>query len=155
MNTDQKIFGNWNRGAGNLLMTILGLLLMTLPGCKTTHAPMKNTIINRIDSPDRKLSALLVERHYKAALSNDQFYLLILSDGQDANKAINNNDIADSSALVATLAGKVQLHWQDKNTLFVICGNCGLEAVDISKKLDRIGSIKIVYKGFPEHTAYS
>jgi hypothetical protein len=138
-----------------VLMTMLGFFFVMLPGCKATHALMTNTIVRQVANPYRKTSAVLVERYYKAALSNDQFYLLLLSDQQNANRTINDEDIADSSALVATLAGKVQLRWQDKDRLMVICDSCGLEAVDISKKLDHIGSTKIVYQGIPEHTAYS
>jgi hypothetical protein len=113
---------------------------------------MTNTIVKRADGQS---SALLVERYYRAALSNDQFYLLILKKGQDAGQAINSENIADSSVLVATSAQKVQLRWQDKDTLLVICDGCGLEAIDISKKLDSMRSTKIVYQGFPKHTAYS
>ena len=143
-------------GASKLLALIVGLFVTAIcPSCKTAHAPMTNTVIRRADNPYRKASALLVERYYKAALGNDQFYLLVVADGQDANKAINDDSIAESSALVATLAGKVQLRWQDRDTLLVICDRCGLEAVDISKKLDNLGSTKIVYHGFPAHTAYS
>lgn len=115
---------------------------------------MTNTVVCRADSPHGGSSALLIERYYRAALSSNQFYLLVLPKGQDADKAINDKDIADSSALVATLAGKVQLRWQNDDTLLAICDSCGLEAIDISKKLDHIGSVKIVYQGFPEHTAY-
>ena len=147
--------GDRNKRKGAFLMTVLGVIAMMLGGCKTSHAPMTNTIIRQADNPYRKTTAVLVQRYYKAALSNDQFYLILLSENQDVNKAINDDDIANSSALVATLAGKVQLRWQDKDTLLVTCDVCGLVAVDISKKLDHIGSTKIVYQGFPEHTAYS
>jgi hypothetical protein len=132
---------------------MLGLLVaVTFTSCKKHHAPMTNTIVKRADGQS---SALLVERYYRAALSNDQFYLLILKKGRDAGQAINSENIADSSVLVATSAQKVQLRWQDKDTRLVICDGCGLEAIDISKKLDSMRSTKIVYQGFPKHTAYS
>lgn len=122
-------------------------------GCKT--APMTNTIVKQADNPNGQICALLVERYYHAALSSNQFFLLVIPKEKDTAKAINDRNISDSSALVATLAGKVQLRWQNSDTLLVICDSCGLEAIDISKKLDRIGSIRIIYQGFPEHTAYS
>jgi len=144
------------RRTGKLQVFIVGLFVIGMPiGCKTAHAPMTNTVVRRAENPFSKTSALLIERSYKAALSNDQFYLILLSEGQDTNKAINDDGIADASALVATLAGKVQLRWQYKDTLVVICDGCGLEAVDISKKLEHLGSTKIIYQGFPLHTAYS
>jgi hypothetical protein len=135
---------------GAALWSVLAVAFL---GCKT--APMTNTIIVQAHSPDGQASALLVERYYHAALGSNGFYLLVLSEGQDARKVINDEDIRDSSALVATAAGKVQLRWQDKDTLLVVCDSCGLEAIDISKKLDHVGSIRIIYQGFPEHTAYS
>jgi hypothetical protein len=136
---------------GFLAIAVL-FFMATVIGCKT--APMTNTVVCRADSPSGGSSALLVERYVHAALSSNQFYLLVLSKNQDKDKAVNDRDIGDSSPLVATLAGKVKLRWQSDNTLLVICDSCGLEAVDISKKLDQIGSVNINYQGFPEHTAY-
>ena len=129
------------------------LLLMVLLGCKT--APMTNTVVSRADNPNGQSSALLVERYYHAALNANQFYLLIVPKDHDLTKALNDTDIADSSALVATKARRVALRWDNNGTLFVICNSCGIEAIDVSKKLDHLGSTKIVYQGFPEHTAYS
>jgi hypothetical protein len=116
---------------------------------------MTNTIVNRADSPNGQSSALLIERYYHAALNANQFYLLVLPKEQDPNRAINDKDIGDSAALVATKASRVVLRWNDSETLLVICDSCGIEAIDVSKKLDHLGTTKIVYQGFPEHTAYS
>lgn len=116
---------------------------------------MKNTVVVRSESPDGKSSAILVDRYYQAARVSDEFFLIVVPSGQDADAAINVRQIGESSALVATLANKVQLRWQDNSTLLVVCDSCGLQAIDISKKLDHIGNTKIVYQGFPEHTAYS
>jgi len=127
--------------------------LATLMSCKS--APMKNTVVVRSESPDGKSSAILVDRYYQAARVSDEFFLIVVPSGQDADAAINVRQIGESSALVATLANKVQLRWQDNSTLLVVCDSCGLQAIDISKKLDHIGNTKIVYQGFPEHTAYS
>lgn len=140
------------RNISRFLAIAVLFLMATAIGCKT--APMTNTVVCRADSPSGGSSALLVERYVHAALSSNQFYLLVLSKNQDISKAVNDKDIGDSSPLVATLAGKVQLLWQSDNRLLVICDSCGLKAIDISKKLDHIGSVNINYRGFPEHTAY-
>jgi hypothetical protein len=129
------------------------VLSAVLLGCET--APMTNTVISRADNPNGQSSALLVERYYHAALSADQIYLFLLPKDHELTKALNDKDIGDSSALVATGAQRVVLKWENSGTLLVICDACGIEAIDISKKLDHIGSTKIVYQGFPEHTAYS
>ncbi len=129
------------------------MVSMVFLGCKTV--PMTNTIVNRADSPNGKSSALLIERYYHAALNANQFYLLVLSKEQDPNGAINDKDIGDSAALVATKASRVELKWDPSGTLLVSCDSCGIQAIDVSKELDHLGSTKIVYQGFPEHTAYS
>jgi hypothetical protein len=126
-------------------------LLVCLLGCKP--APMKNTVVVKAESPDRKSSAVLVDRYYQAARVPDEFFLIVIPSGQDANEAINTRHIGDSSALVAIWASKVQLRWQSADTLLVVCDSCGLKPIDISKKLDHVGSIKIVYQGFPAGTA--
>jgi hypothetical protein len=125
----------------------------TLVGCKP--APMTNTVVTKAESPDGKSTAILVDRYIHAARVADGFFLVVIPSNQNANEMINARNIGDSSALVATWANKVQLRWQDKDTLLVICDSCGLQPIDISKKLDYIGATRIVYQGFPEHTAYS
>jgi hypothetical protein len=139
----------------NLLRSTVASLILTivLLGCKT--APMTNTVVCQADNPSGQLSAILVERYYHAALNANQFYLLVIPKEQDPTKALNDKDIADSSALVATKARRVVLKWQGSGTLLVICDSCGIEAIDVSKKLDHLGPTKIIYQGFPEHTAYS
>ncbi|HEY0796166.1 MAG TPA: hypothetical protein VGD64_10335 [Acidisarcina sp.] len=116
---------------------------------------MTNTIVCQVHSPDGKVSALLVERYYHSALNANQFYLLVIPKEQDTAKALNDEGIGDSSALVATKARRVVLRWQDSGTLVVICDSCGIEAIDVSKKLDHLGFTKIIYQGFSKHTAYS
>lgn len=128
-------------------------MLIALMGCKP--APMTNTVVAEARSPDGALDALLVERHVHAALSSNSYFLITIPAAQTQAEALNARNIGDSAALVATRADKVQLRWQDSSTLLVICNSCGLQAIDISKKLDHIGKTKIVYQGFPEHTAYS
>jgi hypothetical protein len=129
------------------------VMLATLMGCKP--APMMNTVIAQAQSPDGKSNAVLVDRYVHAARVSDGFFLMVIPSGQNLSEAINARNIGDSSALVATSANRVPLRWQDSGTLLVVCDSCGLQAIDISKKLDHIGSTKIVYQGFPEPTAYS
>ena len=115
---------------------------------------MTNIVVYRADNPSGQLSALLVERSYRAALNANQFYLLVLPKEENLETALNDKDIGDSSALVATKARRVVLRWEDNGNLLVICNSCGIEAIDISKKLNHLGTTKIVYQDFPEHTAY-
>lgn len=125
----------------------------TLTGCKP--APMTNTIVAQAQSSDGRFKAILVERYLRVARVSNGFFLIVTPADQNPAEAINVRDLGGSSALVATRADKVKLRWQNNNTLLVVCDSCGLQAIDISKKLDHIGNTKIVYQGFPEHTAYS
>lgn len=128
------------------------IVLAALVGCKP--APMTNTIVTEARSPDGGLDAVLVERYLHAALSSNGFFLIIIPAEQRQTEAINARNIGEWSALIATRAGRVQLRWQDNSTLLVLCESCGLQAIDISKKLDHVGSTKIIYQGFPGHIAY-
>lgn len=127
-------------------------LLILLVGCRP--APTTNTVVARVQSPDGKTSAILVDRYYHIARVSDGFFLILVPRNQNASEAINARDIGNSSVLVATWASKVQLRWQSNDTLLVICNSCGLKPIDISKKSNNLGSVKIIYRGFPEHTAY-
>lgn len=129
------------------------LLPILLSGC--TPAPMKNTVVTKADSPDGKSTAVLVDRYYYAARVPDEFFVIVIPSNQDANEAINARHIGNSSALVAIWASKIQLHWHGNDTLLVVCDSCGLKPIDISKKLDHIGSVKIIYQGFPAGIANS
>lgn len=137
----------------NVLKRAISLVLTaSILGCGT--AAMTNTVVGHADNPDGQFSALLVERYYRSALNADEFFLVLVRKGQNPNEAINNKDIGNSSALVATNARQVMLKWEDSGTLLVICDSCGIKAIDVSKELDHYGAIKIVYQGFPAHTAY-
>jgi hypothetical protein len=129
------------------------LLPILLLAC--TPVQMKNTVVAKADSPDGKSSAVLVDRYYHAARVPDEFFLIVIPSNQDTNEAINARGIGNSSALVAIWASKIQLRWHGNDTLLVVCDSCDLKPIDISKKVDRIGTIKIVYQGFPAGTANS
>jgi hypothetical protein len=126
-------------------------LLMALVGCKT--APMTNTVVAQVQSPDGKSSALLADRRYDAARVPDEFFLIVIPESQSAERAVAAKHIGDSAALVATWASKVQLRWQSNDALLANCDACGLEAINIAKKLDHVGPTKITYQGFPAHIA--
>jgi hypothetical protein len=141
------------RNCGFLLSSLSLLTIITVVvGCKAF--PTTNTILAQADSPDGKSVALLVDRYYHAARISDEFFLIVIPSSQSADRAIAARNIGDSAVLVATWASKVQLRWEGNDGLLVICDACGLEAINIEKKLDHAGSTKITYQGFPAHTAY-
>jgi hypothetical protein len=127
------------------------LLLTAFIGCEA--APMTNTVVAQAQSPDGQSSALLVDRHYEAARLPDEFFLIVIPVSRSADAAIGAKDIGDSAALVATWASKVQVSWQRNDVLFVTCEACGLEAINIAKKLYNVGWTKIIYQGFPTRIA--
>lgn len=139
------------------MMLRMALCCIFLPalliGCKA--APTTNTIVAKAQSPDGKTSALLVDRYYHTARVSDGFFLILVPSSQSVSEAINAKNIGNSAVLIATWASKVRLRWEGNNTLLVGCDSCGLEAIDIIRKLDHFGSIRIIYQGFPKHTAYS
>ncbi len=119
------------------------------------HVTTTNVVVAKAQSADGRSIALLVERHYKAARISDGFFLLIVAGDNDVDKAIQDADIASASVLIATSAANVHIRWESNELLVVECDSCGLKPIDISKKLDQLGSIRIIYRGFPDHTAYS
>jgi hypothetical protein len=132
--------------------SLLGICILfalgNLVGCKP--APTTNTVVAQAQSPNGKWTAVLVDRFYKAALISDEFFLIVIPESQNPTEAMNARRIGNSSPFVATSANKVQLRWQDDATLLVICDSCGLEAIDIEKRLNNVGSIKIIYQGVPD-----
>ena len=115
---------------------------------------MTNTIITQAGSSDGSSSAVLIRRYRRAALSNDAYYVVVIPKGKDVQRVINEEAIGKSAVLAATLASQVTLVWQQDGTLHVICKACGLEAIDIMTKRRQAGRNKVVYDGFPQHTAY-
>lgn len=127
-------------------------LVAAMTGCAS--APATNTVVASARSPDGSHLALLVDRYYHAALTSDGFFLIVVAGDRSVDEAINARNIGDSAALVATWANKVKLHWLSDKTLLVICNSCGLKPIDIVKRADHAGSTKILYQGFPKHTAF-
>ena len=116
-------------------------------GCST--APVTNTVISKAKSPDGKTTAILVDRHYHIARSSDEFFLIVVQSPENTDSAIAVKNIGGRAALVATYASKLQLNWENNSILHAICKSCGMKPIDIEKKLDRLGAIRIVYEGFP------
>jgi hypothetical protein len=127
------------------------LALIGLAGCR---APQTNTVVAKAESPDGKHLALLVDRYFHAARISDEFFLIVVPTSQDVDQAINSGDIDVRSVLMATYASRVRVRWQDNDTLVATCDSCGLRAIDVIRKRDHLGSLKVIYQGFPEHTAY-
>lgn len=51
--------------------------------------------------------------------------------------------------MTASAPASIGLYWQDNNTLIVTCVLSKLRPRDMQKRLDHLGSINVVYKGFP------
>ncbi len=134
------------------LACFTGVLLAGV-GC-VRPAPMTNTVLEQATAPDGRSSAVLVRRFRPVALSHDAFYVVLIPSGKDPQEVINHEDLGDSAVLVATLASRVKLSWQQNSTLRVICDACGLEAIDIMTKRQSSGQTRVVFDGFPPHTAY-
>ena len=135
----------------NSIRIVLLLPALCLMGCKP--AQMTNTVVARAQSPDGKSAALLVDRSYKAARVPDEFFLIVIASDEKPEEAIAEKHLGDSAALVATWANKVRLRWQANDVLVAACESCGLEAINISKEEDHVGTTKVLYEGFPTHIA--
>ncbi len=139
---------------GKLLHSSLVTMMLCVVASCSRPAPMTNTIIDQVRAPDSSSSAVLVRRSRSAALSNDVFYVVVIPTGRNIQHVINEEDIRKSAVLVATLASKVKLSWPEGGPLHVLCNACGLEAIDIMTKQPQAGQHRVVYDGFPQHTAY-
>ena len=135
----------------NLIRSVLLLPALCLMGCKP--APMTNTIVTQAQSPNGKASALLVDRSYKAARVPDEFFVIVIGSDKKPEEAIAERHLGVSAVLVATWANKVRLRWQTDDVLIAVCESCGLEAINISKKEDHVGTITVLYEGFPARIA--
>ena len=130
-----------------LAFLLLGLAL----ACAA--APQTNSVVDKALSPDGRYLAVLVERYYHIARVSDEFFLMLMPAGQNVEDAISASNADLPAAFVATSAKGVRLLWKDDETLQVACESCGLQSIDIVKKLEHVGPIKIVYVGFPVGTA--
>lgn len=123
------------------------VLLAVVFGCRPFA--VTNTVVSKAISPDGKVAAILLDRRYHNARSSDEFFLILVQGTQSANSAIAARHIGESAAFVATYASKLQLSWENDSTLRVVCDSCGLESIDIEKKLTHLNAINIRYEGFP------
>ncbi len=100
-------------------------------------------------------SALLVRHVSRAALSSDTYKVAVAA-GRPPTAAAAVARLADTAfVLYATRAGTVELRWASDTALTVVCAGCGLEAVDVMERRDRLGPVRVAYEGFPRGTADS
>jgi hypothetical protein len=123
------------------------LVPAVLLGCN--HAPPDRTIIAEATSPTGRSTAFLQHLHFDKALTADVYLLTIAVSKDDLERLGTGRALADSSVLVATWADKVRMQWRTDRELIVRCDSCGLEAADITKRVEQSGQTKIVYAGFP------
>ena len=123
-------------------------------GCSIPVDTGPSVVINAAWSPDSQTAAILMRHIWRAALNNDVYYVILAPGRQPWDVEAMFRSAQDSSVLDATRAESLKFRWQNDRELHVICAQCGLETIDVTRKLDHHGPVRIVYEGFPMGTAY-
>jgi hypothetical protein len=125
---------------------LLGTLCAASSGCR---AATTNTVVARAVAPDGRRVAVLLDRYYHLARVSDEFFVIIVPDASGVDAAIKRPHIGDDAAFVATNAGKVRVQWVRRDTLVVTCEACGLQSIDVMKRVDHLGSVTVLHRGVP------
>ena len=127
-------------------------------GCAGHYEPRPEDVevVRVAAAPGGARSALLVRHINRAALSSDTYDVLVAA-GRPPATAAGVARLSDTAvaALHATGAVGVGLRWAGDTALTLVCANCGLEAIDVMERRDRIGPVWVAYEGFPRGTADS
>lgn len=119
----------------------------SLTSCK--RPDISNSVIASAVSSDSSHTGILVRRAIHAALSSDQYLLVILQRGATVEDALADPDIGDSAIFVGTNAQAVHLQWLDSSTLQVLCDSCGMTSIDVQRRLTSHGEVGVIYSGVP------
>ena len=112
------------------------------------------TVLSSVKSPKSALSAMLVRRRSHEALTSDVYYVLVVDEGYNLSDLAKTAH-SDDPVLVATSAETVRIRWVDDIHIELICDQCGITKIDVMEKKEKLKSIEIAYKGFPQGTADS
>lgn len=124
------------------------LLVASLLGIVSCRDAATYNVLRQSISPDQAHVALLVERYTKAALSHDEYFVLI----RERPYTIGNLRVEAhrEPILVATSASGITFEWATSKHVILHCDACGLEPVDIIDKSSQWHSVQISYEGFPD-----
>ncbi len=114
--------------------------------------PADVIVVQSAPSADGRHAALLVRHVHPEALSTDEYTVSVAS-GPAPRDSVAVARLADTASVARlTRAEAVRLRWLGDSLLAVSCAACGLEAVDVIRREDRAGAVRVRYEGFPAET---
>jgi hypothetical protein len=109
------------------------------------------TVMKKVNSPDGRVSALLVRRRGHQSLSADVYYVILI-DNKDKKPSLPKAT-HDKPILVVTNGDDLEIQWSGSHTLSIVCADCGLRRIDIIEKKAIEDTVSVAYVGFPNGTA--
>jgi hypothetical protein len=105
------------------------------------------TVMKNVNSPEGRVSALLVQRRGHDSLSSDVYYVILI----DSNDKRPNLAKAfhDKPIMVATHGQDLGIQWSGPHTLSITCADCGMRSIDIMEKKAIEDAVNVTYIGFP------
>lgn len=127
----------------------LSLILCCLEILNGCHKARRiDTITASVLNPAADYRATVLKENYVAALVSDVTIVYITSGPGQYKKAPQEDFPTSLVAVIMAQCGPLKLKWQDNRTLSVVCVHCGRELSDASRRVDAVGSIRVVYEGF-------
>jgi hypothetical protein len=141
------------RHAFTMLSFIFSVVLISLTGCK--YGKTRDTILSSVPNSTHTYRATVLRREY--LLDNGMTdaspttYVLLDADKGPPTYAPNQRFNAANVVMRPSLCGPLRLEWMSDLVLRIICDKCGLA---LPRHLDKVGSVSIVYEGFPDTSFY-
>lgn len=76
-------------------------------------------------------------------------YVLLEKDAGPPKYAYDQEFRAGDVVMRPSQCGPLKLEWIDDQTLRILCEKCGLALHSLGNHADKVGSVHIIYEGFP------
>ncbi len=138
------------------LWLLIMLASSMLIGCR--YGKTRDTVLISVANANHSYRATVLRREYLLdnGMTDASPTTYVLLDEDKGTPSYKYDQEFDTRHVVMRpdQCGPLGLEWMSDQTLKIICKQCGLSLDSLGKHVDRVGSIKIEYEGFPAKSFY-
>jgi hypothetical protein len=126
------------------------LFLLILIGCR--GGTIRDSIDASVSNPGHTYRATAIKRHYLLdnGLEDASPTTYVLLDKDMGSPSTNGRELDPRRVVMRpSQCGPLRLEWVNDELLKIVCDHCGLAMRSIGNHADKIGTVHVIYEGFP------
>ena len=127
------------------------LIVFLLLGCR--YGKRLDTVLLSVANPSHTLRTTVLRRQYLLdnGMEDASATTYVLLDKDTGTPSyVNGKEFSASQVVMRpSQSGPLKLEWMNDQKLKIICDQCGLALHSLGNHAEKLGSVQIIYEGFP------